>query len=143
MDAAERVARVLGGRSVLGRSVETWDELDRIVREGLPKESLQLVARRVVEPGASVNEFVYTVVPPATFKRRDRLSADESAHTERLARVIALSEALWDDEAEARAFLTRPHPLLRDETPLNVAHTEIGARVVERLLHDVEHGLPL
>lgn len=143
MDAAERVARVLGGRAVLRRAVRTWSDLDRVVREGLPKESLQLVARRVVEPGTPVSEFVYAVVPSATFKRRTRLSAEESAHTERLARVIALSDALWDDDDEARAFLNRPHPLLRGETPLAVAHTEIGARLVEQLLHDVEHGLPL
>jgi len=77
-----------------------------------------------------VNEFVYSVVPPATFKRRTRLSADESERTERLARIVALVEGLWDDEREARAFLNRPHPLLDGETPLTVARTEIGARVI-------------
>lgn len=143
MEVVERVADVLGGRPVLHSTVRTWDELDRVVQAGLPKRSLQLVAERAIEPGASVNEFVYSVVPPATFKRRTRLSADESERTERLARIVALVEGLWDEEREARAFLNRPHPLLDGETPLNVARTEIGARRVERLLHDVEHGLPL
>jgi putative toxin-antitoxin system antitoxin component (TIGR02293 family) len=143
VEVVERVADVLGGRPVLHSTVRTWDELDRVVQAGLPKRSLQLVAERAIEPGASVNEFVYSVVPPATFKRRTRLSADESERTERLARIVALVEGLWDEEREARAFLNRPHPLLDGETPLNVARTEIGARRVERLLHDVEHGLPL
>lgn len=143
MEVVERVAQVLGGRTVLRSTVRTWVDLDRVVRAGLPKRSLQLVARRAVEPGASVNEFVYGVVPPATFKRRSRLSAEESERTERLARIVALAEALWENEVEARAFLNRPHPLLDGETPLKVAHTELGARRVERLLHDVEHGLPL
>lgn len=143
MDVAERVAEVLGGAGILHRPVRTWGDLDQVVRAGLPKRSLQLVARRVVEPGASVNEFVYSVVPSATFKRRTRLSADESERTERLARVIALVDALWEDEDEARAFLRRPHPLLDDETPLDLSRTELGARRVERLLHSVEHGLPL
>jgi putative toxin-antitoxin system antitoxin component (TIGR02293 family) len=127
----------------LQRSVRTWLDLDRLVREGLPKASLQIVARRVVADGASANDLVYSVVPPATFKRRDRLSVDESERTERLARVIAMAETVWADEDQARAFLNRPHPLLGDETPLNVARTEIGARRVERLLSDVEQGLPL
>jgi putative toxin-antitoxin system antitoxin component (TIGR02293 family) len=143
MEIVERVAEVLGGLSVLHSNVRTWVELDRVVRAGLPKRSLQLVARRAIGPGAAVNAFVYSVVPPATFKRRTRLSPDESERTERLARVVALAEALWDDGREARAFLSRPHPLLAGETPLNVARTELGARRVERLFHEIEHGLPL
>jgi putative toxin-antitoxin system antitoxin component (TIGR02293 family) len=90
-----------------------------------------------------LNDFVYIVVPPATFKRRNRLSVDESERTERLARIVALADELWNDPGEARAFLNRPHPLLDGSTPLKVARTELGARRVERLLHDVEHGLPL
>lgn len=128
---------------MLHSTIRTWVDLDRVVRAGLPKRSLQLVARRAVEAGASANELVYSVVPSATFKRRIKLSAEESERTERLARVVALSEALWDDEHQARAFLNRPHPLLDGETPLDVARTELGARRVERLLHDIEHGLPL
>ena len=70
MELPERVARVLGGQAVLRRNVRTWADLERIITAGLPKRSLQLVAQRSVGPGESVNEFVYTVVPPATFKRR-------------------------------------------------------------------------
>jgi putative toxin-antitoxin system antitoxin component (TIGR02293 family) len=143
MEVVERVAQMLGGRAVLHSTVRTWVELDRLIRAGLPKRSLQLVARRAIEPGASVSDFVYSVVPSATFKRRGRLSAEESERTERLARIVALAEALWGREREARAFLNRPHPLLNGETPLDVARTELGARRVEGLLHDVEHGLPL
>lgn len=143
MEVVERVAQVLGGRAVLQRTVRTWVDLDRLVRDGLPKASLQMVARHAVEEGASAAELVYSVVPSATFKRRDRLSLDESERTERLARVIALAEAAWGDEDQARAFLNRPHPLLEGETPLNVARTELGARRVEQLLYDAEHGLPL
>jgi putative toxin-antitoxin system antitoxin component (TIGR02293 family) len=143
MEAAERVAEVLGGRPVLRVRVQTWSDLDRLVRAGLPKRSLQVVADRVIEPKAAANRFVYSVVPPATFKRRRRLSAEESARTERLARVIAFAEALWGSTEEARGFLNRPHPLLDGEAPLDVARTEIGARRVEGMLYDVEHGLPL
>ncbi|HWW86182.1 MAG TPA: antitoxin Xre/MbcA/ParS toxin-binding domain-containing protein [Vicinamibacterales bacterium] len=138
-----RVAEVLGGSEVLHTPIRTWIELDQAVRAGLPKRSLQLVARRVVESGESANDFVYSVVPSATYKRRSKLSLEESQRTERLARVIALTEALWDDQQEARAFLNRAHPLLDGETPLNVARTELGARRVEQLLHEIEHGLPL
>lgn len=143
MGVPERVAEMLGGRAVLRSTVRTWVDLERVVRAGLPKRSLQLVASRAVEPGTPTNELVYQVVPAATFKRRSRLSMEESERTERLARIVALAGAIWQDERDARAFLNRPHPLLDGETPLSVARTELGARRVERLLYDVEHGLVL
>src|SRR5712692_3076633 len=93
MEVIERVAQMLGGPTVLHRRVRTWVDLERVVRAGLPKRSLQLVARRAVEPGASVTAFVYSVVPPATFKRRSKLSVQESERTERLARAVALAES--------------------------------------------------
>jgi putative toxin-antitoxin system antitoxin component (TIGR02293 family) len=143
MLSVERVANVLGGRSVLKRPVKSWSDLEQAVRDGLPKRSLQVVASRALPTGEPVSTLVYRVVPVATFKRRTRLTAEESARTERLARVVALTEALWNDDEETRAFLNRTHPLLGDRTPLDVASTELGARRVEQLLHSAEHGLPL
>ena len=143
LELVERVAAILGGRGVLHRQIKSWKDLEQLVAAGLPKRSLQLFARRSVGSGESVSDFVYSVVPPATFKRRHRLSCDESERTERIARVIAFADSIWEDEDEARAFLNKPHPLLDGLAPLQVARTELGARRVERLLQDVEHGLAL
>jgi putative toxin-antitoxin system antitoxin component (TIGR02293 family) len=137
------VADLLGGSTVLRSRVRSWQDLDRLVRAGLPKRSLQLVARRAVAVGSPSSALVYAIVPSATFKRRTRLNPEESARTERLARVIALAEAVAGDENAARDFLNRPHPLLEHETPLAVAHTELGARLVESVLYAIEHGFPL
>ena len=103
MEGVERVAEMLGGRTVLRSTVRTWVDLERVVRAGLPKRSLQLVARRAVEPGRPTNELVYQVVPAATFKRRARLSTEESERTERLARIVALAESIWEDRQIGRA----------------------------------------
>lgn len=143
MTPVERVVDVLGGRAVLKRSVTTWRELEEAVSDGLPKRSLQLVATRALPEGAPAGPLVYRVVPIATFKRRTRLTPEESARTERLARVVALAEGIWDEQDDAREFLNRPHPLLDGRSPIQVASTELGARRVEQLLHDVDHGLPL
>ncbi len=143
MNGVERVAEVLGGPAVLRETVRTWVDLERVVRAGLPKRSLQIVARHAVESGTAPSTLVYRIVPAATFKRRTRLSTEESERTERLARVVALVESIWESPAAVRAFLNRPHPLLGGEPPLDVAQSELGARRVERLLYDVEHGLAL
>lgn len=143
MPQVDRIVDVLGGAAILKRPVKSWRDLEDVVNEGLPKRALQAMATRALPHGAPTGPLVYRVVPIATFKRRTRLTPEESARTERLARVVALAEALWDERDDARAFLNAPHPLLDGRTPLDVAGTELGARRVERLLQDVEHGLPL
>lgn len=143
MEAVARIARVLGGKDVLGRQVSTWTDLEELVRDGLPKRALQVVARHAAGPGETTSDFVYRIVPAATFKRRRRLTPAESERTERLARIVALAEELWENIDQTRAFLNRPHPLLENQPPLVVARTELGARRVERLIHDIDHGLPL
>ncbi len=143
MTSIERVVDVLGGRAVLKRPVRTWSDLEQVVRDGLPKRALQLVAARALPEGTAASTLVYRVVPSATFKRRTRLTSEESERTERLARIVALAESLWVEDDETRAFLNQPHPLLDDRAPIDVAATELGARRVEQLLHSVEQGLPL
>ena len=86
---------------------------------------------------------MYRVVPEATFKRRrERLSPSESERTERLARVVAAAEYVWDSPENARRFLSATHPELRGRAPLNAAMTELGARQVELILEKIFHGLP-
>ncbi len=143
MTTVERVVDVLGGHAVLKRTVRTWRELEDAVNDGLPKRALQVMAGRALPQGAPAGSLVYRVVPIATFKRRSRLTPEESARTERLARIVALAEGIWEERDDSRGFLNQPHPLLDDRTPLDVATTELGARRVEQLLHDVDHGLPL
>jgi len=83
------------------------------------------------------------IVPEATFKcRRDRLSAAESERTERMARVVANAEYVWDNREDARRFLPTAHPGLGGKTPIDAAMTELGARQVEEILGKIFHGLP-
>jgi putative toxin-antitoxin system antitoxin component (TIGR02293 family) len=89
-----------------------------------------------------VNALVYSVVPEATYKRRSRLTAAESERTERLARVIALAEYVWDSAEDAREWLKSPHSELSGQQPLHRAKSELGAREVEELLDRIFYGLP-
>ena len=66
----------------------------------------------------------------------------DQTRVERLARVMALAEHVWESREEAREFLREPHPALDEPAPLEVAQSELGARRVERLLTKLEYGLP-
>lgn len=143
MIAISHIADVLGGHPVLGRRVGSLAALDDAVAEGLPKAALRQTASRIYAGKMEQKQLMNRIVPEATFKRRrDRLSAAESERTERIARVVANAEYVWDDRHEARRFLTTPHPALRRRTPIEAAITELGARQVEEILGRIFHGIP-
>ncbi len=138
------VARTLGGKRVMGKTVRSMAELDEAVQNGLPKESLVRVAEAVFDERAAQRSFMYAVVPEATFKRRrDRLSAAESEKTERLARIVNRTKMIWGNDEDAREFLVTPHSLLGRRRPIEVAITELGARQVDSILDGLEYGLPV
>jgi|SRR5271156_6512275 putative toxin-antitoxin system antitoxin component (TIGR02293 family) len=136
------VATVMGGKAILGRTVRSMSELESTVSSGLPKRALRSTAERIAPLPADARRVMYQVVPEATYKRRTRLSRPESERTERLARVIAAAEHVWESREDAREWLTRPHPELGNRTPLESAMSELGARRVEDLLDRLFYGIP-
>lgn len=144
MTEAKRIAEVMGGKVVLGKTVSSIEDLEEIVGEGLPKTALRVTVRRVFLVVREANRYLYRIVPEATYKRRTgKLRFVESERTERLARVIAAAETVWDDRNDAREWLMRPHPELGDRMPIDCALTELGARQVESLLNRLQYGLPV
>jgi|SRR5579884_268692 len=140
---AQHVGQVLGGARVLGHAVTSLLELNEAVQRGLPKSTLRNVVRRVFPDGAEQRAIMHRIVPEATYKRRrERLSAVESERTERLARVIAMAEEVWEDRDQARRFLTTPHPEMGGKTPVEAAFTELGARQAEEVMARIVYGLP-
>ena len=144
MDAdSEKVAEILGGEEVLYERVRSTADLQRVVREGLPVRALDEAVRYVAGSGREARVLRDRLVPRATRARRTRLRLPESERVERLARVMALAEQVWESRDDAREFLARPHAMLEDRSPLEMAETELGARRVERLLMNLEYGLPV
>jgi putative toxin-antitoxin system antitoxin component (TIGR02293 family) len=138
MIESDRIIGVMGGE--LG---QTLFALGNTVSEGLPKTALRNTVKHVFAEPSDQWNFLYRVVPEATFKRRrDRLNLVESERTERIARVIATAEYVLEDRELAREFLTRAHPLLKGKTPMEASLTELGARQVEEMLFSVAYGLP-
>ena len=137
------IGEVLGGRRVLGRPVRSLLELNNAVERGLPKATLSNVARRVFTDAAEQRAMIHRIVPQATYKRRrERLSPAESARTERLARIIAMAEEVWQDREQARHFLITPHPEIGGKAPIDAARTELGARQAEEVMARILYGLP-
>jgi putative toxin-antitoxin system antitoxin component (TIGR02293 family) len=138
MVSPSRIAQVMG----LRRKVRSLSELSAAVSQGLPKSALSASVARVFPEGPERTDILYRIIPEATYKRRrEHLKAEESERTERLARVIATAEHVWDDQDEARRFLTTTHAQLEGRRPIDVALTELGARRVEELLWKLYYGI--
>ena len=133
-----KIAQVLG----LRRKISSIEQLDRQVEAGLPKASLGAVARHVYGTSPDAAALMQRVIPSATFHRRgEALKPQEGERVERLARVIATAELVWDSTDDARAFLSTAHAMLGGKRPIEVALTELGARRVENLLWALFHGV--
>ncbi len=140
----DQVARILGGERVLGRRIRTLEQLRRAVEAGLPVAALSRVAEHVASYDVDAAAVKYRIVPKATLHRRDtRLTLEESERLERLARITALAESVWEDAALAHEFLTNPQPQLEGMRPIDLTRSDLGARQVEQLLMKIEYALPV
>ena len=120
----------------------SFAELDELVSHGLPKKALKASVDRVCKNVEDRKHLLYRIIPEATYKRRrDKLTAEESGRAERLARVYATTQYVWNSDNDAQAFLQTPHPMLQGQTPLDVSMTELGARRVEDLLWKLYYGI--
>jgi len=144
MDDASRVAALMGGKKVLGRTVETISDLRSAVESGLPKSALKCVVAHVAREESAQRALMHKLVPEPTLRRLGRrLNLMGSERTERLARTTALAQDVWGDDDDARAFMTTPHAMLDGRTPAEMAVTDLGAREVEGILWSIAHGSPI
>lgn len=134
----EKIAAIMA----LAKAPHSMEELDELVANGLPKEALRASIDRVCASNDERKKLLYRIIPEATYKRRQQLlSPDESGRAERLARIIATAEYVWNSADDARLFMNTPHPMLKARTPLDVSMTELGTRRVEELLWKLFYGM--
>lgn len=119
--------------------------IEKAVESGLPRESLHHVAEAIAGGDkVKASALERGIVPKTTLERREStLSRQESERTERVARIFVHARRALGTAAEARAFMTNPHPELDARSPLDAAKTDLGARRAEQILNALEYGLAL
>ncbi len=130
----ETVARKLGGLPVLGSAVHSQADLALVVRRRLPLT----VLKGLSEAGFSAQEIERWVIPQRTRRHRAEknqpLTVEESDRAVRLLRLQTMAEDTFGQVDKANLWLRRPLAALDGGTPLGLAQTEAGARVVETIL---------
>jgi len=72
---------------------------------------------------------------------QSHLSRLEGQKVIRAADTWALAEEVYGDKDTARMFLERPHPLLQNRAPLEVAiETDVGGQMVKEILLQIQYG---
>jgi putative toxin-antitoxin system antitoxin component (TIGR02293 family) len=129
--------------SSLGLAATSTPRLIRELRRGLAFRTLESLSS---ESGFPIGEIAELVgIPPRTLARRKvsgRLAPTESERLLRISRIFELAVGLFNGAvAEAVVWLRTPRRPLAGSTPFAYSATELGAREVETLIGQLQHGV--
>jgi putative toxin-antitoxin system antitoxin component (TIGR02293 family) len=103
------------------------------------------VIKRLISLGIERSEIDAAIIPLRTLQhrrsRRERLTVEESDRVLRMIRVVSLAESVYESRERALAWLRTPHPRLDGRSPVSLLNTDIGARLVEELLVQIDEGM--
>jgi putative toxin-antitoxin system antitoxin component (TIGR02293 family) len=115
-------------------------DLARLVDERLPVSSLESLSSH----GVSDEEIYSFIVPRRTLahrkNRRESLTHEESDRAVRIARITAIAEEVFGDDAKASRWLRKPKMRFDERSPLEMLRSEAGARLVEEMLLQINYG---
>ena len=139
---ARGVAERLGGRKGLKREVRAGLDLGGAIPGGLPHRAPEKGGQSgLCEPG---ERYTLVVARRTLAHRREKRQPLTTEQSDRLARLVRVAEraeeALGDGEKAAR-WLRKPNRGLQGKRPLDLLESDLGARMVERALGRIEHGV--
>ncbi len=112
------------------------------VEAGVPVETM---TNFVSASGVELKDIYDIVIPARTLKhrrsRRQSLSPDESDKLARLVRVFDQAVAVFGDADQARSWLNTPKKRFEKRTPLHMLRTDLGGRMVEEMLGQIDEGM--
>ena len=85
------------------------------------------------------------VIPHRTFLRRklkkENLSPNETDKAMRLARISIHAERVFHSRERADHWMSTPNPKFSGQTPFAMMKTEMGCRMVDETLYQIQHGI--
>lgn len=93
----------------------------------------------------TAEELDELVIPKRTLARRraqnEALTVEETDKALRLARISAEADRVFGDPAKSSRWLRKKSAALSGNTPLALLRSETGARAVDDLLGQIDHGM--
>lgn len=130
----------LGGKLGVAR-VRSDRDLASLVENQLPTS----VVSQLVRGGLSDAEVYQLILPRRTLAHRiakhQLLSREESDKAVRVARIASMAEQVFGDSERAWRWLRKPKRQFGGRSPMDMLSTEAGARLVEELVEQIDHGM--
>jgi putative toxin-antitoxin system antitoxin component (TIGR02293 family) len=73
--------------------------------------------------------------------KKTMLSGEESDRAVRIATITSMAEQVFGDSERAWRWLRKPKKHFDGRTPMDQLGTEAGARLVEEMLQQIDHGM--
>lgn len=140
-DAAE-IARLMG--------LPSWRQMNSLalvnqIEQGLPLQVVERISRAMAPDDPRAKFILLSRSTWSRLQRRPRqhLTREMSDRVHGVARVLLEARRLWADDGPAMVrFLNRPHLLLGERTPLDVAReSTAGADLVVRIIGEARAGV--
>lgn len=116
-------------------------DLER-VEAGVPAATM---ANFVAASGMQWKDIYDVVIPARTLKhrksRREPLTPDESDKLVRLVRVYDQAVRVLGGQKKALHWLNEPKKRFDGRTPMQMLRTDLGSRMVEEMIGQIEHGI--
>jgi putative toxin-antitoxin system antitoxin component (TIGR02293 family) len=107
--------------------------------------SLDSLASFVEASGLRFADIYEVVIPSRTLKhrkaRKEPLTADESDKFARLVRIYDHALKVFHTKEKALGWLTKPKHRFEERTPVQMLRTDIGGRMVDEVLGQIEYGM--
>jgi putative toxin-antitoxin system antitoxin component (TIGR02293 family) len=127
--------------SILGLDKPPADDLEvvRMVRNRLRTQTINALQAAGID-----TKSLTRIIPRRTLEHRrqkgEALSLEESERAYRTSNIVALAEAVFGNRDKAMVWLNAPKARFDGEPPMDLVDTEVGARLVEETLIQIDEG---
>jgi putative toxin-antitoxin system antitoxin component (TIGR02293 family) len=134
---------LLGGESVIGRSVDSEFDIIALSNEGITKASLDALISHL---GISKKSFSENILDASvkTLERKkstDRLGKHPSSLIIEIAKVVEHAFAVFEDEDKVKSWLNYPNRALNNIKPIDLFYLPTGLKMVNDILGRIEEGV--
>jgi putative toxin-antitoxin system antitoxin component (TIGR02293 family) len=139
------VSDLLGGRQILGSTIESELDAHALLHRGLPRKAVtSLIEKLHIIPVVVVSEALG--VSPRTLQRHKStpvvlLDAQQSGRAWKFAEILARATRVLGSQEEAEQWLERPAIGLDQQRPIKLLTTPAGVKLVEDYLGRLEYDV--
>lgn len=136
------ISRILGGKPVLRKELNTYLDMIELGDQGVPKSALKNLADFLgLSPGQIAALLSISERTLQRYTATRRFNRNISEHILHLAEVAARGVDVFEDKTRFLLWLNHPNLALGGETPVNLLKSRFGADMILRELGRIEHGV--